>query len=147
MIEFDKPAPEDSLNAIEGLYPESYKAPTMKMALKHAGLNDSQISTVMTRCYENARNLGMEDKLPPNITVDDAAAIAMYTFDFGMKMYDSNPYRIINSALYDKTEESIERAKDLLYLVMAALRKLPVVYDIDLPQRNTRRRVRERRST
>ena len=130
---YDEPEGEDSLNKNPGLYPEGYGGIKMREALRIAGLNEQLTGKVMSKCYENARKLGEEDKLPKNLTVDDAAALAMYTFDFGTKeLYSYNPYRIINSALSERTEENIEKAKDLLYLVMKALRKLPVVHGVDL---------------
>ena len=45
----------------------------------------------------------------------------MYTYDFGSKDFESNPYRIINR------NAEMQRASGLLYLVMRALRKLPRV--------------------
>ena len=47
----------------------------------------------------------------------------MYTYDFGAKDFENNPYRIINR----KNFAEIQKASGLLYLVMSALRKLPRV--------------------
>ena len=44
----------------------------------------------------------------------------MYTYDFGSKDFESNPYRIINRRNFAE----IQRASGLLYLVVGALRKL-----------------------
>ena len=49
--------------------------------------------------------------------------MAMYTYDFGSKDFESNPYRIINRRNFAE----MQRASGLLYLVMTALRKLPRV--------------------
>ena len=49
--------------------------------------------------------------------------VAMYTYDFGPKDFESNPYRIINR----KNFAEMQRVSGLLYLVMSALRKLPRV--------------------
>ena len=46
----------------------------------------------------------------------------MYTYDFGPKDFESNPYRITNRSFAE-----MQRASGLLYLVMNALRKLPRV--------------------
>ena len=43
----------------------------------------------------------------------------MYTYDFGSKDFESNPYRIIN-----RNFAEMQKASGLLYLVMSALRKL-----------------------
>ena len=133
---FDDNEPENSLNRMKGLYPDDYTSHgdvKLREALRLAGLDEKQTSKVMVQCYDNARRLGEEDKLPKNLTVDDAAALAMYTFDFGMnELYHLNPYRIINSALNKRTEKNMEKAKDLIYLVMKALRKLPVEHGMEL---------------
>ena len=44
----------------------------------------------------------------------------MYTYDFGSKDFESNPYRIISRRNFAE----MQRASGLLYLVMSALRKL-----------------------
>jgi len=36
------------------------------------------------------------------LTREDAAAIALYTFDYGDEYQDKNPYRLINSALLER---------------------------------------------
>ena len=47
----------------------------------------------------------------------------MYTYDFGSKDFESNPYRIINKRNFAE----MQRASGLLYLVMRSLRKFPMV--------------------
>ena len=51
----------------------------------------------------------------------------MYTYDFGSKDFESNPYRIINRSLVGRNFAEMQRERGLLYLVMSALRKLPRV--------------------
>ena len=46
----------------------------------------------------------------------------MYTYDFGSKDFESNPYRIINRSFAE-----MQRASGLMYFVMSAPRKLPRV--------------------
>ena len=121
-----------SLNSFENLYPSDYKRPKMEDALRNAGLNDSQVRHITGACYKNAYELQAKEKLPKELTVDDAAAIAMYTFDFGTGEIKYNPYRLINSALNNKTEENLRKVRDILYLVISSLRKLPVVHGIHL---------------
>ena len=48
--------------------------------------------------------------------------VAMYTYNFGSKDFESNPYRIVN-----RNFAEMQKASGLLYLVMRALRKLPRV--------------------
>lgn len=121
-----------SLNNIGGLYPKDYERPTMEDALRNAGLNDNQIRDITGTCYKHAYELKNSGKLPRDITVDDAATIAMYTFDFGTSHIKSNPYSLVNFALNNRTEERVNKIKDLLYLIISALRKLPIVHGIYL---------------
>ena len=51
----------------------------------------------------------------------------MYTFDFGPENYKMNPYRMVNRELIGCNTKTLMEVKDLLYLVMHALRKLPRV--------------------
>ena len=133
---YDKDVPEDSLNKKIGFYPEFYTRYgeiTMREALKTAGLKGELANKVIEDCYKKARDIEEDNKLPRGLTVDDAAVIAMYTFDFGRKdLYDYNPYRIINNALRERRGKELEKAKDLIYILMKALRKLPVVHGKDL---------------
>ena len=66
-------------------------------------------------------------RLPKNVTVDDAAAIAMYTYDFGFEKLEKNPYRIINKNIASRNFSGLQDIKDLIFLVLTALRKLPRV--------------------
>ena len=73
-----------------------------------------------------------------NLTADDIAAIALYTMDIDSNVEipvdamsmdrEQTPYRLINTALADGTEEALEPVKDILHYVMTALRKLPIVH-------------------
>ena len=113
-----------SLNSRSDIYSNRYRAPTLKAALMKAGLGEKRAMKVADTCYEKAE--GITD-LPEGLTKDDAAALAMYTFDFGVKHYESNPFRLINKDLVTRSKESLKRIRGLLYLVMSALRKLPRV--------------------
>lgn len=123
-------APEVSLDNIPDLYPKDYKRPTMEEALINAGLNENQALLASKSCYNIAHELERKGELPKGLTVDDAAAITLYTFDFRSNNYSINPYSIINSALLSNNIEGIRKAKDIIYLVMVALRKLPIVSGI-----------------
>ena len=57
---------------------------------------------------------------------EDAAAVGLYTFDFGRdEDYERNPYRVINRALASRAEGELERASGLVLVVLRSLRKLP----------------------
>ena len=57
----------------------------------------------------------------------DAAAIAMYTYDFGFEKLENNPYRLINKNIAGRNFSGLQQVKDLVFLVISALRKLPRV--------------------
>ena len=116
-------------NSIEflGLYPADYEKPTLKKALTNAGFREARAEEVVSRCYRHADQLLAEKKLPKGVTLDDAAALSLYTMETdGLSI---KPYRMINDALMEGKVEELDRVKDMLYLVMCALRKMPVVYN------------------
>lgn len=140
-----------SLNDMDALYPEDYSRPSLRVALVNAGFSNAIAAAIARECYCHAEELSESGKIHGDITVDDAAAIALYTMDGAnikaIKKHSSaggggdddddddegdenekTPYRMINSALAAGTEEALEPVKDLLYFVMVALRKLPIVH-------------------
>lgn len=129
---YDEQEPEYSINTLKWLYPSDYKRPDMETALIAAGVNEEFAGEIVEKCYENANLLEEEGRLGFRVTKDDAAAIAMYTYESSTEGYGMNPYRIINNALLSKDPEELKKVKDILYLVMTALRKLPIVHGIVL---------------
>ena len=109
------------------LYPANYVKPTLKKALISAGIGAAKAKEISVMCYRHADNLKEAKQLPRGVTVDDAAAIAMYTMEEGD--LERHPYRLINEALMQGDIESLTPVKDLIYLVMRALRKMPIVYN------------------
>lgn len=117
----------DTKSVIPDLYPADYPKPTIQEALIAAELTDEQAYLVCSACENIAHVAADEDRLMENFTEEDAAAIAMYTYDFGPANFESNPHRIINRSLLSKNIAEMQKASGLLYLVMVALRKLPKV--------------------
>ena len=118
---------KNSLNGQAFLYPEYYRIPTLKAALTSLGIPAEEIEDVAYACTLRAGAAARGGKLFEGFTEDDAAALAMYTYDFGSSMFEYNPYRLLNTALVGRNTAGLARAKDALYLVMTALRKLPKV--------------------
>lgn len=98
---------------------------TMGEGLLEAGLTGEQADNVCTACYRKAEELNGAGKLPDGLTVDDAAAIAMYTFDFGTGDFECNPCMIINKGVLGMKAEDVTKAAKLVNLLITALRKLP----------------------
>ena len=116
-----------TLDSLYKMYPPSYVKPTVKDALAKAGLSEKKSSMICSACQKAALSAKGESMLFKGFTEDDAAAIAMYTYDFGYKEFECNPYRIVNISLVDRNFNSLQKASGILYLVMTALRKLPRV--------------------
>ena len=72
-----------ALNSLYKVYPSDYVRPTMKEALLDADLPEGKVAKICKAC-KNAGKFAREDgKLFEGFTEEDAAAIAMYTYDFG----------------------------------------------------------------
>lgn len=108
-------------------YPEKYKVPTVFEALVEAGLDKNRADQVVNRCTSISEDLELSGMLQDNFTKDDAIAVAVYTFDFGPEMAEINPYRIINKVLVENSKEELQKVRDLLFIILSALRKLPRV--------------------
>lgn len=130
---------ESSLNSMHNLYPENYRRPSLKVALINAGFKEETATSITRKCYIHAEELRDSNKLHEGVTVDDAAALALYTMDEKLinnndeddnegDNYNKTPYRLINAALAAGTEDAIESVKDILYFIMVALRKLPIIH-------------------
>ena len=117
---------------LDKMYPQKYPKPSLKAALVEADLTEEQADQVSSECDAVANRAEAEGKLVNGLTKDDAAAIAMYTYDFGPSKIESNPYRIINKALTSRDPKIIKSARGLLCLLMAALRRLPRVSGMTL---------------
>lgn len=63
---------------------------------------------------------------------EDAAAIALYTFDFGPGACSQNPYRIINSSLVGRGIMPLRKNRGVIFHILKALRKLPKVQSTGL---------------
>ena len=125
---YDADSLPDSLNNLKDFYPVPYPRPTLKEALYMAGLGSKEIEDIADVCYKKARSLEETGALPEGLTVDDAAAIVMYTYRFGSYTNSSNPYCLLYAALVSKSEANLQKIKGIMYLVMSALRKIPVIH-------------------
>ena len=121
-----------TLNSLFKMYPPSFVRPTMKEALLKADFTEKQANDVVEACNNAAEFVKADEKLFEGFTEEDAATIAMYTYDFGPGEFECNPYRIINTSLVGRNFNSLQRASGILYLVMTALRKLPRVTGMTL---------------
>ena len=73
------------------LYPKDYTRPTMEEALAEADLTEKQAKMI----FNVRESLQMKRGCLKDL-FEDTAAVAMYTYDFGSKDFESNPYRIVN---------------------------------------------------
>ena len=109
------------------LYPEAYRIPSIEEALSEAGYDRETAELVSEACTFAGKNAEKKGNLFEGFTAEDAAAVALYTYDLGHGGFENNPYRLLNKALTGTTNEGLRKVRGLLYLVMCALRKLPRV--------------------
>ena len=117
------------------IYPEDYVPPQgIADALVKAGLDEGPAKEAAEICSYNAELSKEKGYVAGHFTLEDAAAVSLYTFDFGGDRYEMNPYRMLNKALRaeENITEEIVKVRDVLYLIMSALRKLPVVSGVTL---------------
>ena len=114
------------------LYPEDYARPSMKEALMAADVPERKADAVCRECEECGSRVFAEVLVPEGFTKEDAAALAMYTYDFGVKESEGAPCVLNNRRLVGKCYADPQKTRGMLYLVMAALRKLPRVTGVTL---------------
>ena len=71
----------------------------MKESLLRPGAQEKKAELVCYACENAARIITDEGMLLDVFTEEDAAAVVMYTYDFGCKEFENNPYRIVNKSL------------------------------------------------
>ena len=108
-----------------GLYPENYRVDSIRDALGEAGYDIDRTSEIMGRCEYAAESARGEGNLPDGFTINDAAAVALYTYDSGDSTPERSPYRLINKALTGETNEELRKVRGMLFVMLSALRKLP----------------------
>ena len=121
-----------SLDSLYKMYPPGFLRPAMIDALLKADLPEKKATYICEACVDSASFAKEDGKLFEGFTEDDAAAIAMYTYDFGASEFECNPYRIINLSLVERNFSLLQKVSGMLYLVMTALRKLPRVTGVSL---------------
>ena len=97
----------------------------MKEALLKARLTHEDADLVCDACAITAQRAAEEGELSKGFTTEDAAAISMYTYEFGKENYEKIPYKFVNMSLVGRNYAELKRASGLLYLLLSALRKMP----------------------
>lgn len=67
-----------------------------------------------------------EHDLLSNLTISDAIAITVYTYDNGPKAREMNVYRIINKVLSERNTDLVFQVRGYIIRLLSALRKLPL---------------------
>ena len=115
------------------VYPKDYRPPSsLKEALTNSGMDDALADEVVEACDLNISLNNPSQEYSNGFNRDDAMAVSMYTFDFGNANYDLNPYRMLNGALASQDVEEVKKVRDMLYVVMTSLRRMPVVRGVTL---------------
>eukprot|EP00727_Mastigamoeba_balamuthi_P009817 m51a1_g5458 hypothetical protein (1344) ;mRNA; f:232243-237797 len=114
------------LGDLARVIPPEYSPPPLLQAAREAKIHAAE--EVVESCMElAAHTVPRELKERHGLTDEDVAAIALYTFDLGSVLYDLNPYRVLNSALFERNTLALRSVRGLLYRLLQALRKLPPV--------------------
>ena len=116
---------ESSIKRYEDITSDFYE--TLEESLESAGFES--IKSLMKYSSEVARyaaRKGLLDNL--KITQSDVMALTIYTYDFGPKDFEKNPYRLVNKRLNEQKKYDAEDFKGYILRLLAVLRKLPA-YD------------------
>lgn len=106
------------------LYPPGYTPPTLLESAKEAQIHEAEL--VVDACNDVAAWAEHNGSLRgTRMTKEDAASIALYTFDFGESERESNPYRVVNNALFDRSSLRLRRLRAVLWRLLFGLRSLP----------------------
>ena len=86
-----------------------------------AGLDEGAANEIANVYRTTIEERDMRERIAGDFTLDDAAAVCLYTFDFGDDRYEMSPYDLLNRALRAEKNvvKEIVKVRDVLYLVMA----------------------------
>ena len=116
----------ERLGDIITVYPAGYRCPNFFEAILSAKLPKAK--EVFEACMERASVVPQELMIDHDLSREDAAAIALYTFDYGPTVIETeNLYRKLDLALNGRTVLELRAIRDVLFCLMRALRKLPRV--------------------
>ena len=134
---------EESTRAVDGsafrsrfrnrkkIYPDDYVPPEgIANVLVKAGLEEGAANEIANMCRTTIEVRDMGERIAGDFTLDDAAAVCLYTLDFGDYRYEMSPYNLLNRELRAEKNvvKEIVKVRDVLYLVMTALWKLPFLF-------------------
>eukprot|EP01106_Pelomyxa_sp_JSP_P007728 TRINITY_DN2249_c0_g1_i27.p1 TRINITY_DN2249_c0_g1~~TRINITY_DN2249_c0_g1_i27.p1 ORF type:complete len:1104 (-),score=184.52 TRINITY_DN2249_c0_g1_i27:92-3403(-) len=111
------------------IFSPPYRVPSLAEAIFDSGLSNP--SQVCELCLQFAGQVAREAE-NLYMSQDDIGAIALYTFDYGPNG-STNPYTLINRALYTHTVQNLHQVRGLMYLLLSALRKLHKVVSSSVP--------------
>ena len=104
---------------------KDYRVQSINKILARTGLDRGRAEKIMTECKAVTKRAGLDGKAPAKLTKNDVESIAFYTLYFGSSDFEYAPYRMLNNALASDNAEDLREARDLLFDVLSALRKLP----------------------
>lgn len=116
-----------SVGNLTQLFPPDYQPPALPQVLIDADIPSPQ--QVFKRCDEVAACAVANGAVNcTRLTREDAATIAMYTFDFGDigggKSGNYNPYSLINRGLLERNKPQLHKLRGMIYKLLHALRSL-----------------------
>ena len=108
------------LSSLLTAFPSDY-CKTLEEALKEASF------VCVKDMLEDAKKKweSSEEVRKSGLTEEEAAAIFVYTYDFGKDNWEKNPFRVVNKVLAERNTHVLQRLCGYILHLLSALRKLP----------------------
>ena len=128
----ESPEEEDAavecINNSKHLFTEFKRPPSLEEALEAMGYSEEKAKGLSEMFLERARGK-LEEFDAPGLTAEDIAVLFCYTYEWDEKKFGESfdsPYRKLNKSLsVDRSNASLKKTRGFLFLLLAALRKLP----------------------
>ena len=110
---------------LAGFFPATLRVPTLEQALAPLAADYPHLHAVTGRSVKLARKKAKKAQLKyPSLTMDECTAIVLYTMEEEPR--ETSLYYVMNAALRSKQRAEVRPWRDFIWLLLHALRKLPV---------------------
>ena len=110
---------------LEGFFPATLPVPTLEQALAALAASHPHLHADTGRSVKLARKKAKKAQLKyPSLTMDECTAIVLYTMEEEPR--ETSLYYVMNAALRSKQRAEVRPWRDFIWLLLHALRKLPV---------------------
>ena len=110
---------------LAGFFPATLRVPTLEQALAPLAADYPHLHAVTGRSVKLARKKAKKAQLKyPSLTMDECIAVVLYTSEEQPR--ETSLYYLMNDALRSKDRKKVWPWRDFIWLLLHALRKLPV---------------------